>query len=53
MNRNKQGFTLIELMTVMTIMGLMIMTVALPYMFYQNKGKVRITQKELAQILYE
>lgn len=46
-------FTLIELMAVMTIMAFLVMTVAIPYMFYQNKARVRVTKKEITQILYE
>lgn len=41
------------MMTVITIMWFLVMTVAIPYMFYQNKAKVKVTQKELSQILYE
>lgn len=40
-------------MTVMTIMGMLVMTVAIPYMYYQNKGKVRIASREIAQSFYE
>lgn len=37
----------------MTIMGMLVMTVAIPYMYYQNKGKVRIASREIAQSFYE
>jgi type II secretory pathway pseudopilin PulG len=40
-------------MTVMTIMGILVMSVAIPYMYYQNKGKVRIASREIAQSFYE
>lgn len=40
-------------MVVITIMWIMVMTVAIPYIFYQNKAKVRVTRKEISQLLYE
>ena len=53
MQNKKKWFTLVELITVITIMSMLVMTVAIPYMYYQNKGKVRIASREIAQSFYE
>lgn len=50
---NKTGFTLIELIVVMTIIVVISLMAFAPYAFYMNKAKVQYTNKELSQIIYE
>ena len=51
--KEKKAFTLLELMiaTVMMV-GLMLLAYT-PYDYYSNKAKVKVTSKEISQILYE
>ena len=51
--KEKKAFTLLELMIVMMIMvGLMLMAYS-PYNYFSNKSKIKVTSKEISQILYE
>lgn len=52
-SKNLSWFTLIELMVAITIVAiLMVMTYA-PYDYYSNKAKVRITARDVSQLLTE
>jgi len=51
--KNKKAFTLLELMIAISIMAILMMMAYAPYNYYSNKAKVRITAKEISQILYE
>ncbi|MDD2871214.1 MAG: prepilin-type N-terminal cleavage/methylation domain-containing protein [Candidatus Gracilibacteria bacterium] len=52
MNR-KKGFTLIELMISITIMAVLTMISYAPYSYYQNKASLKVTAREVSQILSE
>lgn len=47
------AFTLIELMVAITIFVLLWSMVFWPYAYYLNKSKVKHTQKEVTQLIYE
>jgi len=49
----KLGFTLIELMIAIVIMVILTMTAYAPYNYYQNKAKLKVTAREISQLLYE
>ncbi|MFC1798000.1 prepilin-type N-terminal cleavage/methylation domain-containing protein [Patescibacteria group bacterium] len=49
----KKAFTMIELMITITIIGILTMVTYAPYNYYQNKGKLKITAREVSQLLYE
>ncbi|EKD66259.1 MAG: hypothetical protein ACD_49C00056G0014 [uncultured bacterium (gcode 4)] len=49
MIKNIKGFTLIELMIVITIIWFLTMLVAVPYNFYANISKVRISKEIIDQ----
>jgi prepilin-type N-terminal cleavage/methylation domain-containing protein len=51
--KNNKAFTLIEFMVAITIMAIMLLIVYAPYSYYSNKAKVKITSKEISQILFE
>ncbi len=50
---DKIAFTLIELMIVISIMGLLLLFSYAPYTFYQSKAKLRLATREVAQSFYE
>ncbi|MDD3646124.1 MAG: prepilin-type N-terminal cleavage/methylation domain-containing protein [Candidatus Gracilibacteria bacterium] len=50
---NKKGFTLIELMVTITIVAILMMMTYAPYQYYSNKAKVRITARDISQVLTE
>lgn len=49
----KKGFTLIELMIAITIIVILTMSSYAPYNYYQNKAQLKITTREISQVLYE
>ena len=49
----KKAFTLIELMIAITIVVLLTMATYAPYNYYQNKAKLKVSVKEISQLLYE
>lgn len=49
----KKGFTLIEMMIAITIVAILSLTTYAPYSYYQNKAKLKITAREISQLLYE
>jgi prepilin-type N-terminal cleavage/methylation domain-containing protein len=49
----KFGFTLIELMITITIIVVLTMMTYAPYNYYQNKAKLKITLRQVSQLLYE
>ena len=49
----KKAFTLIELMIAITIMVILTMAAYAPYSYYQNKAKLKVTTREVSQLLYE
>lgn len=49
MIKNTKGFTLIEIMIVITIIWFLTMLVAVPYNFYSNISKVRISKEIIDQ----
>lgn len=51
--KNKKWFTLLELMIVFSIMIIILMFSFAPYNLYQNKAKLRIATREIAQTFYE
>ncbi len=53
MKINRKAFTLIELMVVITIMGILSMMVYAPYQHYQTKQKVRNSAKIVTQTLQQ
>jgi len=50
---NKKAFTLLELMIVITIIGLMSMMVYAPYNFFQKKAEIKLAAKNIAKTLNE
>lgn len=50
---NKKAFTLIELLISITIVIILMMVAYAPYNYYQNKAKLKITAREVSQLLYE
>lgn len=52
-HKQKQAFILIELMVVIVIITLMMIIWYAPYNFYQQKAKVKIAGREIAQSIYE
>ncbi|MDD5213150.1 MAG: prepilin-type N-terminal cleavage/methylation domain-containing protein [Candidatus Gracilibacteria bacterium] len=53
LRNNKKAYTFIELMVVITIIAMITIMTYVPYNFYSNKEKVRITAKEVSQSLGE
>lgn len=51
--KNRKWFTLIELIISITIIVLLTMSTYIPYSYYQNKAKLKITSREITQALYE
>jgi prepilin-type N-terminal cleavage/methylation domain-containing protein len=49
----KKAFTLIELMIAITIIVILTMASYAPYTYYQNKAKLKVTSREISQLLYE
>jgi prepilin-type N-terminal cleavage/methylation domain-containing protein len=49
----KKAFTLIELIITITIVAILTMLSYAPYNYYQNKSKLKITTREISQLLYE
>jgi len=49
----KKAFTLIELMIAITIVVILTMVTYAPYNYYQNKARLKVTTREISQILYE
>lgn len=49
----KKAFTLIELMIAITIVVILTMSAYAPYNFYQNKAKLKVSAREVWQVLYE
>ncbi len=47
------AFTLIEFLVAMTIVALISVMAFVPYWYYLNKSKVKHTQKEVTQVIYE
>ena len=52
MNR-RRAFTLIELMIAITIVAVLTMASYAPYNYYQNKAKLKVTSREISQVIYE
>ncbi|MDP2090088.1 MAG: prepilin-type N-terminal cleavage/methylation domain-containing protein [Candidatus Gracilibacteria bacterium] len=50
---SKKGFTLIELMISITIIGILSVITYSPYSYYQNKASLKVTAREVSQLLYE
>lgn len=50
---HKKAFTLIELMIVISIMGLLLLFSYAPYTLYQSKAKLKLATREVAQSFYE
>lgn len=50
---DKKAFTLIELMIVISIMGLLLLFSYAPYTLYQSKAKLKLATREVAQSFYE
>lgn len=51
--KNKSWYSLIELIIAITIFVIISLIVFAPYGFYMNKAKVKHTNKELSQAIYE
>lgn len=51
--KNKNAFTLIELMVVIAIMGILLLFSYAPYNIYQTKAKLKLATREVAQSFYE
>ena len=49
----KYAFTLIELMVAITIVVILTMSIYAPYSYYQNKAKLKVTAREISQLLYD
>ncbi len=49
----KSAFTLIEFLIAITIVAIISVMAFVPYWFYLNKSKVKHTQKEVTQVIYE
>lgn len=49
----KRAFTLIELVISITIIVILTMVSYAPYNYYQNKAKLKVTTREVSQLLYE
>jgi prepilin-type N-terminal cleavage/methylation domain-containing protein len=49
----KSAFTLIELMITITIIVVLTMVTYAPYNYYQNKAKLKVSLREIGQLLYE
>lgn len=49
----KKWFTLIELMVAITIIGILSIMSYSPYSYYQNKASLKVTAREVSQLLYE
>lgn len=49
----KSAFTLIEFLIAITIVAIISVMAFGPYWFYVNKSKVKHTQKEVTQVIYE
>lgn len=49
----KKAFTLIELMISITIVVVLTMATYAPYSYYQNKTKLKVTTREISQLIYE
>lgn len=52
-SKNQNWFTLIELVIAITILVVVSMMIFAPYSFYMNKWKVKYTNKEISQAIYE
>jgi len=53
MKKNLKAFTLVELVVAISIFFAMVIATYIPYAFYQNKAKVNITIKNIAQSINE
>ncbi|NUJ98033.1 type II secretion system protein [Candidatus Gracilibacteria bacterium] len=51
--KNIKAFSLLELIVVITLIGIMLLVTYAPYSYYQTKAKVRMTIKDVAQSIYE
>ena len=51
--RDKKAFTLIELIVSISILVIVMMFSYAPYNLYQNRAKVKLATREVAQSLYE
>lgn len=49
----RKAFTLIELMISITIVVILTMATYAPYNYYQNKAKLKVTTREISQLLSE
>jgi prepilin-type N-terminal cleavage/methylation domain-containing protein len=49
---NKSAFTIIELVIVVSILAMLMMMSYAPYMFYQDKLRVKLASKDIGQVLY-
>lgn len=52
-NKNKNWFTFIELVVVITIIAIISIALFEPYNYYQNKAKLILWAKEVSQVLYD
>jgi prepilin-type N-terminal cleavage/methylation domain-containing protein len=50
---HKNAFTLIELMVVITIMGIIMFTSYIPYQYHQKKTALKLAAREVSQSLSE
>jgi prepilin-type N-terminal cleavage/methylation domain-containing protein len=51
--KNIKAFSLLELIVVITLIGIMLLATYAPYSYYQTKAKVRMTIRDVAQSIYE
>jgi len=51
--KNKKWFTLVELMIVISIIGIMMSMAYAPYSFFQKKAELRVAAKEISKTLSE
>lgn len=50
---NKKAFTLIEMIISITIVVILTMMTFAPYSYYQNKTKLKVTTREISQIILD
>ncbi|MDR1944549.1 MAG: prepilin-type N-terminal cleavage/methylation domain-containing protein [Candidatus Peribacteria bacterium] len=53
MKQKEKAFTLIELLTSITILFILMMLAYVPYAHYQKKAKLKLASREISQSFYE